>query len=479
MMLDMLNKNSERLWKQLLAFIEEGRVIPVIGPELLMLNIDGKTTHLYSYLAEQLANQLEISFEPEDTLNTVVCRYTSQGGDREDIYPETQSVMPSLTKEQLPEALLQLAEIQPLKLFVSTSFDPLLVQALNQVRYTDKEKKTQVLDFYPGADSDHDLPVAFKELDRATVFHLFGKMSTTPDYAVTEEDVLEFMHKLQSRTSRPVRLFDALINNYLMGIGCPMSDWLGRFFVRINKKDRLINNAGGKTDFLVCDQLQIETNFTKFLQNFSNRTKIFPMESVEFVNELHRRWIELHPTPCQEYDPPPPQQEQEREQPELEETLPGSMPSGSVFLSYASEDRPAVMLIKQALEQAKVDVWFDRNPKALLPGDDFESIIKSNIDNCSLFIPIISRNTLPLKPGGRFFRIEWVHAQKVSERYPENWRYIIPVVIDDTPPDAPEIPKKFRDLHGVKLQDGQPPVEFVNEIIRLYREYQRSLAQPT
>ena len=39
----MIDKDTERLWDELLDFIAEGRVIPVIGPELVMLDIHGQT----------------------------------------------------------------------------------------------------------------------------------------------------------------------------------------------------------------------------------------------------------------------------------------------------------------------------------------------------------------------------------------------------------------------------------------------------
>ena len=191
--------------------------------------------------------------------------------------------------------MLKLAAILPLKLFVTTSFDPLLVHALNQVRYGGQEK-TQVLTFSP--ESNKDLPGPVEQLDRATVFHLFGNLSAVPDYAVTDEDVLEFMHALQSKTTRPEKLFDALVKQNLIVIGCPLSDWLGRFFVRIGKKERLIISSG-KTDFLVGDQLQNDANLAVFLRHFSSRTKIFPLGSIEFVDELHRRWMELHPASTQ------------------------------------------------------------------------------------------------------------------------------------------------------------------------------------
>ena len=123
MTMDTVNQTTERLWDQLLQFIDEGRVIPVIGPELLLVEIDDKTTLLYSCLAERLAHRLQLTPEPEDTLNKVVCRYLAQGGDREDIYPALKRVMPQLQELKLPDPLLKLAAILPLKLFVTTSLD--------------------------------------------------------------------------------------------------------------------------------------------------------------------------------------------------------------------------------------------------------------------------------------------------------------------------------------------------------------------
>lgn len=456
----MANNDTERLWRQLLTFIEEGCVIPVIGPELLMLGIDGEMKLLYSYLAEQLASRLQISAEPDDTLNAIACRYLAQGGQRDDIYPELKLAMPPLSEINLPEALVKLAEIRSLKLFVTTSFDPLLAHALNQVRYGGQDK-TQVLAFSPG--SNNDLPTAQEPLDKITVFHLFGKLTAVPNcYVVTDEDVLEFMYALQSRTSRPERLFDILVKQNLMVIGCPLCDWLGRFFVRIVKKERLVVSSG-KTDYLAGDQLRNDASLAAFLQHFSCRTKVFPMTSIEFVNELHRRWREKHPPPDDSKKHIPP-------------LLPPDIPKGAVFLSYASEDRPAVDLIRDALEQVGIDVWFDRSREDLRPGDDFEARIKSNIERCSVFIPIISRNTLTGMP--RFFRIEWNYAQEMSLRFPDDWRFIIPVVIDNTPPDESAVPKKFRKLHWESIQDGRIHEEFVKEIIDLYRAYQRTLSQP-
>jgi hypothetical protein len=42
----MVEKNIERLWNQLLTFIKDERVIPIIGPELLKVDIDGETHYV-------------------------------------------------------------------------------------------------------------------------------------------------------------------------------------------------------------------------------------------------------------------------------------------------------------------------------------------------------------------------------------------------------------------------------------------------
>lgn len=148
------------------------------------------------------------------------------------------------------------------------------------------------------------------------------------------------------------------------------------------------------------------------------------------------------------------------------------MEPGAVFLSYASEDRPVAEALKEALESAGVGVWFDRD--ALEAGDAYESVIKRNISECSFFVPIISRHIRD--PRRRFFRIEWDHAQKVAVQVNPALRFIVPIVIDDTPPTEQAIPEKFQQLHWHRLEGGRIDPEFVALMLKRFRDYQRSLA---
>src|SRR5215471_10384371 len=110
-------------WDILLQLIEEGQVIPVVGRDLLTISDGDRPKLLYPYLAEKLAVALEVSPEnlPDgEELNEVACRFISAGNRVEDIYPALKPVASRAeTSLQIPEPLRKLAEISPLRFFVT------------------------------------------------------------------------------------------------------------------------------------------------------------------------------------------------------------------------------------------------------------------------------------------------------------------------------------------------------------------------
>src|SRR5882724_12133253 len=87
---------SELFWEGLLLHIEEHRVIPVVGPDLLIVEIDGQPTPLYRWIARSLAQALGCSAEdlpPEFTLNDVVCHHLKARGDLGYIYVGLAKIM--------------------------------------------------------------------------------------------------------------------------------------------------------------------------------------------------------------------------------------------------------------------------------------------------------------------------------------------------------------------------------------------------
>ncbi len=173
------NQEEQRLdfWEDLLVFIEDGRVVPVVGPELLLIPVEGEKITLYHFLARQLAADLNIEkskLKANFTINDVVCNYLQTGRPPSSIYRRIRTIL-ERNPIPIPEPLRKLARIRPLKLFVSTTFDSLLEQAVNQERFGGAAR-TISRAYAPNQVRDEaDLPIDYHEADNPMVFRLFAK----------------------------------------------------------------------------------------------------------------------------------------------------------------------------------------------------------------------------------------------------------------------------------------------------------------
>jgi hypothetical protein len=454
---------SSIFWDQLIQLIEDERLVPIVGQDLLTTTDGGASTLIYARLAKNLAGYLGLPADdlPDGgELNEVACRFMAQGNQLEDLYPAIKTVALKTVPTSPPVPLLQLAAIRPLKLFVTTTFDDSMERALDQVRFGGSPR-TRVLAYSPT--EVEDLPRDMKDVDHPIVYHLLGRLSAMPVYAVTQEDLVEFVHALQSETRRPQGLFDELARQSLLVLGNSFNGWLARFFMRLAKRQRL--SVGGKTDYVADGRVSADENLVLFFRHFSRGTKVVrSANAVEFVAELHQRWVERHGTAAPEADAAA----------DRAAAGSGSGVAGEVFLSYASEDRSAVEKIKVALEAAGVDVFFDKDD--LHAGDAWESKLRRRVRECSLFIPIISRRALT--PHRRFFRVEWNLALEEAQMasFSDEEAFVLPVVIDDTTAAEPAVPARFKTTQWQVLPDGVPTPEFVARVQQLYRKHQKALA---
>ena len=446
-------------WDQLLQLVEEGKVVPVVGQDLLTVPESTGQKLLYPLLAQRLAGYLKVSTDDlleGAELNEVAWRYLAKGKPAQQIYAALKIVASAAESIPIPEPLLQLSDIRPFQLFVSTTFDSSLTRALNQQRFGGNAR-TRVFAHSPN--ELQDLPGDALDSGDPIVYHLMGKLSATPAYAVTQEDLIEFFHSLQSETHRPADLFHELSSRNLLILGSRLSGWLTSFLMRMSKRQRL--SADDKTDYVADEIVSNDRNLVLFLERFSSATEIFrDAGPVAFVNELHQRWTERHPAGTQ---PVPDTASPARE-----------LELGAVFLSYASGDRPVVEKLKTALEQAGVDVFFDKDQ--LAAGNEWEGKLRRNIHQCSLFVPIISQQTLT--PERRFFRVEWNLALEEAQMasYDSDSAFLLPVVIDGTPIDHPALPAKFRTIQTTSLPGGNSTPEFVERVKQLYRKRQLARA---
>ena len=97
-------------WDDLLSFIEERRVIPIVGPELLLVSTERGPRLLLDWVAEKLAGRLNVNIAelPQPyTLNDVVCWFLSARGRREEAYVRMRSIIKEANFEP-PAALRRL-----------------------------------------------------------------------------------------------------------------------------------------------------------------------------------------------------------------------------------------------------------------------------------------------------------------------------------------------------------------------------------
>jgi hypothetical protein len=442
---------DEDAWDDLLNYIEERRVIPIIGPDLLRVQTDRGLRPLYEWLAEKLAARLsvDVSGLPQPlTLNDVMCCFLGQHGRREEAYTRLRSILREVQFEP-PLALRQLAQITDFDLFVTTTFDPLLERALDLERHGG-QPSTEVIAYAPNRVAD--LSAERSQSQRTVLYHLLGRLSASPTYVVSDEDMLEFICALQSEHLTPEKLFHELEHNHLLLIGSDFSNWLARLFLRMAKRKRL-SDPRDVSEVFADDHTAQDARLVAFLQQVSVRTRVFGGAEA-FVAELHERWS-ARQRPAASTGGNAPQ----RFLPPARE-----MPENAIFISYAREDLPAVQRLKAAMDGAGLTTWFDLD--RLEGGDDYDRKIRANIGRCSFFLPVISATTQ--RRHEAYFRREWSYAVDRTRNLADGAKFILPVCIDDTPEADALVPEHFKALHIVRMPGGQPPPEFLQRLHTLF-----------
>jgi len=446
----------ERFWEDLLLWIEDGRVIPVIGPELVTVDDGGSQVPLYSWLARRLAEEIGMPLadlpDPFDLNDVVVKSLRSHNDQRDEIYSTLRRILSRVPSNPSP-ALRALAGIQGFKLFVSLTFDSQLADALSQVHHGAAPRSVVYT-----TNEVCDLPVPYEEIQEPLIFQLLGKASSVPEYAICENDLLEFLHALQDKQRQPAKLFDALRTNHLLLLGCGFSDWLARFFLRTARGVELSQDRK-RLDIIADGRSEKEPSLAMFLSTFSSDSRVLDMAAGAFTEKLAKHWQAKHP------DIP------ELNVSILESQNPVAGPGyGDVFVSYASENRVIAQKLAEGLGR-KMKVWFDVNQ--LEVGDSWANRIEHGIENCALFLPVISRESLSEQNQRRYFWREWNKACDLAKGMAPDEEFIVPVVVDQIRLDQSDLPEAIKCKQAVNLSGGELTPEVTARLVDMVQNFYR------
>ena len=191
-------RDAEEFWDELLAQIEGGGVVPVVGPELLTVLVEGQERPLYQVLAERLlakyglraaisapqrdpsVDDAAVSLRPYHELNDAVSALVQRGRRVQDLYRPINDLLKALVETSAGASLpplRSLASVTGFRLFVTTTPDDLLARAVDAERHGGIAKTDHIV-FAPKLASGtvSDLPEAPSSAYTA-VCYLFGKAS--------------------------------------------------------------------------------------------------------------------------------------------------------------------------------------------------------------------------------------------------------------------------------------------------------------
>jgi hypothetical protein len=175
------------------------------------------------------------------------------------------------------------------------------------------------------------------------------------------------------------------------------------------------------------------------------------------VTELKRRWDARHPPAVRPAAPAPVT----------------AARRSDIFVSYASQDRPAARTLVERITALGGDVvWFDRHDLSV--GDDWRDEILKAIRRCGLFLAVMSANTEMRNEG--FFRREWTEACE-RNRAIQGRKFLLPVVVDvDYAGDQAHyrlVPDAFREYQFGHAPAGEPGQTLHDQLVEAVRGLRR------
>src|SRR5215471_8996632 len=197
---------DERNLDLVLEAIHNNSLVVMVGTGLVRVGMGGRNVTYDHYIAEALAAKHGVSeaelrsvetSPAEATLNDVVSVCIKKNVERYGLYYDVAEII-ERSDFVPPPALRQLAQMTDISLLVTCTCDPLLEEALRDQPHN--------LAVCGRNEKKNDLP----ENADATrlLYYLMGKARRgNQEFAICDEDLLRFIHKLHDVSYRPRRLF--------------------------------------------------------------------------------------------------------------------------------------------------------------------------------------------------------------------------------------------------------------------------------
>lgn len=422
----MFDDNSdEPLWDMLIQNIIEGKVIPVIGPEMLLIN--GKDINYY--IVEGIGRSLSIKNPPHNFSELVYApEYKNKYNNRDRIYYQIANIFSKKRFAATP-LLERFLSIRQFPFVITTSFAPIVEDTMRSI-WNDE---LRVLRFNNNPMENDDI-VTGADLRKPTVYYMFGKVCDgVRKYALTDTDMLDYVSSWLSNDNRarPKNLCNELKDKYILMLGNNYSNWLFRFIWYSMRKSDLGRGM------LAYDT--IDESLITFLERTETFTKQDTTNVVDQIfTRLHKKLAENEKT---KFNKP-------------EENV-------DVFISYSRSDKEIVEQLYDALTRQGKRVWYDK--LNLTDGGNWKEEIKRAIRSAKYFIPVLSQNITKEKDFSHVYRNEWDIAIEVAISMGRT--YLIPLAEHGFDFYKAAIPDKMQQHNAIFYTEGDDVSTVIDKII--------------
>lgn len=360
--------------------------------------------------------------------------------------------IPRLDSDEMNPEIRKLIESKAFRIVLTTTYDPLIEEVMENT--WGGKGSVDIKNFGDGDKDKKDLTgvdrIVLSNDVKPTLYYLFGKATNevsnygNPQFIVDEEDYIQMIRDWM--VAPPKRLMSFLANKRILAVGCKFENWLFRFFWRA-----ILEAKKNSDDFkhLLAISLTSSPSDQKLKEIFKLYNLKYPEDVNEFLKGLNRA-IEI----------------------QKEKAISEERKQGGIFLSYCSKDYPRVLNLFYKLHDLGFNVWIDR--RDLEFGDEYKKNISAAINNCTVFVPVLSREVASHSPATdpydendsnyHFYRdFEWDHA---VVRYKNDRNSldpsttplaIIPFALEDYNPRQNNVPEDVRKAYPLIFEKTLEP----------------------
>jgi hypothetical protein len=370
-----------------LALVNNQDIVPIIGFEMLPVFDNGIETPYLDYLAKKIATDKQLLVDPSlsgfDLFNDIahkllVSNQFNKLATTKQISGYAKNIHGSVNKSYLEK----IVSIFPFKYFLNLTFTTHLAEVVEISRTFPKIAVNK--SSFPFQLKNPKKPDDLKKNECgfvATIYNLFGisyeNNNERFDYYYSDDDMLSFISEFNKRFEVDLKNYKEVIKeSALLFLGCQYPDWLLRVLINTLSPGSLdsFNNIQTRVFVDYCNDNATIFFLDKHRLQFQRHLQTRP-----FVNDLfdvlsqNRFALDI------------------------------SRQGDFVFISYSREDLAIVQKIVCQLA-LYMNIWFDR--VKLFPGNLINNDIKTAIDNCKLFLPIVTVRSKD-KDGLDYIKQEW------------------------------------------------------------------------